>query len=311
MNIRMVQELDECARLWERLGPAKTFFDLWDVRMCFQQSFQRPPCFVVAQLAETIVGLLPLSYVEENNQYVFFPGETWHGKTWLEDNRFYFRDLDVLGEMFDFVNLPINMRYIDADRVLDLLEWICEDEIGYLFYPGRYEYSFANYVGDFRRKAFKGIARDVQRLMERKVEYRYNVPADREIMFRMNLDGFGENSYFHDPRFLVAFEKLAQKFEANDNLITTTVLIDGSIAAVDLGAVWNNTYTVLAGGVNPEFPGVAKLINFHHLEMACQKRFDRVDFLCGDFGWKNRFRLQPRSLYLLNTPILSAFSQVS
>ena len=54
---------------------------------------------------------------------------------------------------------------------------------------------------------------------------------------------------------------------------------------------------MLAGGTNHEFPGVAKLINFHHLEIACHQRFDSVDFLCGDFGWKRRFRLVARPLY--------------
>ena len=71
----------------------------------------------------------------------------------------------------------------------------------------------------------------------------------------------------------------------------------GAIAAVDVGAVWQNAYTVLAGGTNRAFPGVAKLINFHHLEVACHERFESVDFLCGDFGWKRRFRLVARPLY--------------
>jgi CelD/BcsL family acetyltransferase involved in cellulose biosynthesis len=47
---------------------------------------------------------------------------------------------------------------------------------------------------------------------------------------------------------------------------------------------------------------VAKLINFHHLEIACRERFDSVDFLCGDFGWKQRFRLVARPLYEFTLP---------
>jgi len=69
------------------------------------------------------------------------------------------------------------------------------------------------------------------------------------------------------------------------------------LAAVDVGALWKNTYTVLAGGTDPDFPGIAKLINFHHIEWACRQHLAVVDFLCGDFNWKSRFRLSPRPLY--------------
>lgn len=69
------------------------------------------------------------------------------------------------------------------------------------------------------------------------------------------------------------------------------------MAAVDIGAVWNGIYTVVAGGACSDFPGVAKLINFHHLEWACGQQLREVDFLCGEFNWKNRFHLTPRPLY--------------
>jgi CelD/BcsL family acetyltransferase involved in cellulose biosynthesis len=75
------------------------------------------------------------------------------------------------------------------------------------------------------------------------------------------------------------------------------VLVGGKVAAVDIGAVWGSTYTVLAGGTQPDFPGIAKLINLHHIEWACNQNFMEVDFLCGDFNWKNRFHLTPRPLY--------------
>jgi CelD/BcsL family acetyltransferase involved in cellulose biosynthesis len=76
---------------------------------------------------------------------------------------------------------------------------------------------------------------------------------------------------------------------------------------VDIGAIWNQTYTVLAGGTHSDFPGVAKLINFHHIEWACRQRFKEVDFLCGEFNWKNRFHLTARPLYrILNLPVAAA-----
>jgi CelD/BcsL family acetyltransferase involved in cellulose biosynthesis len=68
-----------------------------------------------------------------------------------------------------------------------------------------------------------------------------------------------------------------------------------------MGALWKGTYTLLAGGTSPEFPGVAKLINRHHLQWACRQKLKYVDFLCGDFNWKQRFRLTPAPLFELTS----------
>ena len=76
--------------------------------------------------------------------------------------------------------------------------------------------------------------------------------ADVDQMFRLNLENFKEYSYFSDDRFLRAFENLASWLrDQGDLLRVTTVLIGGEVAAVDIGAVWNATYTVLAGGTHP------------------------------------------------------------
>ena len=153
------------------------------------------------------------------------------------------------------------------------------------------------YWQGFSGKSRKKIRHELKRLEERGVSFRYDRLPDIDLMLRMNLDGFGSESYFSDGRFSQAFSNLAAWLHDEGMLRVTTVLVGGEIAAVDMGAVWRNTYSVLAGGTRPEFPGVAKLINLHHLEWSCRQRFAQVDFLCGDFNWKSRFHLTPRPLY--------------
>jgi hypothetical protein len=68
-----------------------------------------------------------------------------------------------------------------------------------------------------------------------------------------------------------------------------------------MGSIYRGVYTVMAGGANSRYRGVAKLINLHHMQWACQQRLQRVDFLCGDFHWKKQFHLSPRPLYLLSS----------
>jgi CelD/BcsL family acetyltransferase involved in cellulose biosynthesis len=147
------------------------------------------------------------------------------------------------------------------------------------------------------RKFRANYGRETSRLEASGISFRHNHIADAEHLFRMNIDAFGENSYFFDPRFLNSFEHLIQLLLDNGMLRITTVLIGSKIAAVDIGAVRNRHYTVLAGGTSQEFMGVAKLINIHHMEWACAQRLESVDFLCGDFGWKERFHLSRRPLY--------------
>jgi len=65
----------------------------------------------------------------------------------------------------------------------------------------------------------------------------------------------------------------------------TTVTIDGEVATVDLGCIYRGAHTLLAGSTHEHFPGVAKLINIHHMRRACRERLRLVDFLCGDFSW--------------------------
>ena len=89
----------------------------------------------------------------------------------------------------------------------------------------------------------------------------------------------------------------------------TTILVGGRVAAVDMSAVFNGTCTVLAGGTHPDFPGIAKLINFTHLEWACQQRIREMDFLCGEFNWKHRFHLTPRPLFRIEREETSDFGQ--
>ena len=140
---------------------------------------------------------------------------------------------------------------------------------------------------------------EMSKLERQTVTIRHNRLSDVDLLFKMNIQAFGKDSYFSDQRFLRAFENLVSYMVKNDMMRITTILIGGKIAAVDMGALYKGTYTILAGGTNPDFKGIAKLINFHHIDWACKQKIKMVDFLCGNFNWKERFHLTPRPLYEL------------
>lgn len=297
VQIRICEDPEECGRIWQTKWPGTCLFDLWRVRECFAGSYKRQPYFILAEDRQGIKGLLALSRVDETGCYVHFPGETWQGKTWLEQNKIIAESPEVFSSLLENVPGPTYLRYLTHDSVPLEKTPVAVDEVGYLFFPAAYEFSFQSYMQQFSGKSRKKLARELAAMENSGVVYRFDHVADIRLLFRMNLESFGESSYFYDPAFLDSFEKLAAWLLKNNMLRITTIVIGGTVAAVDIGAVWQKTYTVLAGATNPEFPGVAKMINFHHLDRSCRERYEMVDFLCGDFGWKQRFHLSARPLY--------------
>ena len=308
-TVHIYQDPDICRRLWERFWPDESIFDLWPVRACFMKHYRRPPFFILAGKDHRESRLLALAWIEEEGIFGHFPGETWQGKTWLEQNKIAGTGRQSLQMLTDHLPEKCFVRYLDGGFLPAGGNEVSIDEIGFLFFPKQYDFSFENYKNTFSRKSRKNIDREIHRLSTQKVVFRHNHMADVGRMFEMNLSAFGELSYFYDRRFFNSFVDLITFLDQNNLLRLTSVTIAGRLAAVDVGALWNNTYTVLAGGTHPEFPGVAKLINFHHIQWACQRRLTAVDFLCGDFNWKSRFRLHPRPLYKICSPSVDAATE--
>lgn len=297
-GLRLVTDLDECRDLWEKIIPREKITDLWEVRSCFHRHFKRPIRFYVLKTDEMeLPVLLPLSWIEESGCYGYFPGETWQGKTWLEHNRMP----DLKDGRFEqlLLHIPGNyhLRYLSVhdseNTVFDTV-----DEEGYYFCPGDYDYDIERYLHTFPNKRAKQIRKEIAAIENRGVDYRYNVLDDFEHLVNMNLARFGRNSYFYDQRFRDSFQDLMYFLNEQGWLQITTVIIKGKIAAIDFGCLYAGIYTLLGGATSIDYPGVAKLINFHHLQRSCLEKFQTADFMCGDFSWKKLFHLTARPLYL-------------
>ena len=296
MRINTVADLRLCQQIWQRLVPCRSLFDLWEIRACFQEQYGYRARFLVAEDGSGPRGLLALSEIEDHGYCGFFPGETWGGKTWLEQNRIIAATAEVRQQLLEACPAETHLRYMVAEG--DAYEQICDvDEIGYLFHPAEYDHCFETYLQAFSGKSRKRLRRELADLEACGVAYRHDDPQDIDRLFDLNLQAFGGRSYFADERFLSAFRAMAKLLSDRGRLRITTVILGGVVAAIDMGAVYRSAYTVLTGGTDTRFPGVAKLINLHHIEWACQQRLQTVDFLCGDFGWKERFHLTARPLY--------------
>jgi hypothetical protein len=293
-----VSDVDECRRLWKQLLPAEMVSDLWEVRECFHSQYRHSPRFIVAEEGGNVVGFLPLCWNEETGQYNYFPGETWEGKTWLEQNRIIATGRHVLEAMLASLDGPCHLRYLrNDDRWREADKRV--DEVGYLFIPETYGCDVDRYFEVFSHKTAKKLRKELAAWERRSVSWRFDQTSDFEILCEMNRRRFGPMSYFHDERFLESFCSLLRLLEERGWLRLVTVIVDGEPAAVDMGSLYSGMLTMLAGGASQEFPGIAKLINMHHITYACEQKLDSVDFLCGDFNWKTLFHLTPVPLYVI------------
>ena len=296
-SIRIYDDLEQCRFLWQEAFGNDSVFHLWETRNCFQDAFDRVPCFIAYEDDYGLSGLLPLSHINESGTLAFFPGETWNGRTWLEQNCIFARSPEIFYSLLEAVPNDTDIRYLERKCLPPSFTKATTDEVGYFFFPSQYAFSFQAFLNSFSPKKLKRLNREPNALRNQGVKFRYNCFSDIDQLYRINIEAFGENSYFHDELFLNGFDRFIADLDRRGALRVTTVLVAGEIAAVDVGALWRNVHTVLAGGTNRDFPGVAKLMNFHHLEFACYERFNSVDFLCGDFGWKRRLNLVSRPLY--------------
>ncbi len=300
---KIVTDADACRHLWNSLVPIRNLSDLWEIRLCFHQHYKNQLHFLLFEDRDGITGMLPLVYLPERDVHVFFPGETWNGKTWLERTSIFCRKPEDLGYLLAECPERTYLRYIDLDDSLSAPELVV-DETGYSLHPPEFNSSMDLYYQRFTWKKLKAIKKEIASFLGPESSWRVNRLSDFDRLVKLNLSKFGSNSYFYDSRFLESFRDVMLLLSQRGWLRMVSLQIGDEIAAVDMGGLFNGTYAVMLGGTHPGFTGVAKAMNMQHIEFACQSQVSKVDFLCGDFCWKKLWHLDPEPLYKYVSPEL-------
>jgi hypothetical protein len=308
MHTSYVSELEECERLWHLLVRPKGVSDLWEFRLCLHRYFNHRPCFVLLEDRKGIAGMVPLSYVEELDLFVFFPGELWEDKTWIERTPIYAREPGLVPDLLHSCPERTYLRYMEVSYASDV-SGLSMDEIGYVLYPRDLGPDLTRYRARFPNKKFKAILKEVRSFAETVASFHLNRLKDFDRLVDMSVKYYGEDSYLYDSRFREGFRDLMYFLQQGGRLRMVSLEIQGETVAVDLGALWRGTYTVFLGGADQRFPGVAKAMNMHHIEFACNKGISKLDFLCGDFHWKKLWHLDPEPLFKFVGPGLRLENQ--
>lgn len=292
---RVVSDIIECRDLWGRSIPENDLFDVWGARMCFHKYLNWNPHFIIAEDGSGLCGLLPLSEIKDHNYYGYFPGEVCAGKTWIEQNKIHAINDDVYNLLIEAAPQNLHIRYLNRQTPE-------VDEIGYLFRASKYNYDMNGYWGEFSSKSRRKIQEEI---MQFDVRWRFEDSRDIDALIQMNIKSFGETSFFTNEKFCRGFIDFMEFAKERKMLRVVTALIGDKIVATDVGVIHKDSCTLLAGATDPEFKGIAKAINLKHMEWACENKIGELDFLCGDFGWKDRFHLERRPLYQVKTPTLN------
>lgn len=305
IKTRVVTDLETCKGLWNSFVKPNNLSDLWDFRFCFHRHFENEPYFLVLEDQGGLLAIFPLACLKGEDTYVFFPGEIWNSKTWLERTQVYCREPEAMGHILSACPERTYLRYME-DQAPSLSPDLEEDEIAYLFHPPDLGFDLNTYFKRFSWKKLKAIKKEISSLLVPGCSWHFNRLSDYDLLVEMNVNRFGVSSYFYDSRFAGSFRDAVQWLYQRGWLRMVSLEIKGETAAVDLAAAFEGIYVVFLGGTHSEFPGVAKAMNMHHLEFACDQRFSRVDFLCGDFYWKKLWHLDPEPLYKFVSPSLKA-----
>jgi hypothetical protein len=295
LEVHIATDYTQCKKLWNECIKKERITDLWEIRDCFHEQFNNEFYFIYVTRNKEVVGLLPLVQ-QKLGLYTYFPGENWKDKTWLEHNQIYAQSKEIYSKLLESIPINSYIRYLTQNGFMENLEI---DEINYSFDSKNYDYNIDNYLNSFSSKSRQRINRDLRILNENKVEYFYDLPESFEKMIAMNVERYGEDSYFYDKRFQEAFRQMGIILKERNQLRYTTVMLNDEIAAIDMGIVYNGFYTLISGGTRSHFPGVAKLINWKHFVTSCENNL-YADFMCGSFSWKELFHLKQTPLYKIN-----------
>jgi hypothetical protein len=309
MTKRVITDLAACKRLWDSFVQIVNLSDFWDFRFCFHKHYQHRLHFLTFEERQEVLAVLPLVHIPDKDIYVFFPGETWNGKTWLERTFVYCKRPQEIGHFLSACPERTYLRYVDWDDAPAVSDFEI-DEIGYVLRPQDFTYDLEAYYKRFTWKKLKAIKKEIASLLSPGSSWHINRLSDYHLLVNLNLGRFGDTSYFYDTRFTESFRDAMHMLAQRGWLRMVSLEIGGETVAVDMGALFNNTFVVFVGGTHPDFPGVAKVMNMQHIEFACQHRVSKVDFLCGDFYWKKLWHLDPQPLYKYVSPALKSESRL-
>jgi len=280
IQVQIVTNIRRCQDLFNKFSPQDTIFSNWDFRYAWYLGYKYLPCFFVVYFNKKAVGLLPLWYENDRNQF------RWFGSYWMEDNSFWVFDKKYTPLMLAIcpARTYLNAIYLEQPSLNTILN-LNQDEPKY-----QLDLTNLNSIDDFlaglKKKKRYNLKRDQRIITSQNPKIIFNRLNDLEIFFHLSNKRFGQDSDCQDPRRRKTYKniiKQAKSYTAR----TITTEINQQIASVDLAFGYKDTYYAARGANNLDlFPGIGNFINLFQIQEAIKMGYKKIDFLEDDCGWK-------------------------
>lgn len=301
LHLRVESDRNKLRELWEQFSPNVSAFDLWDVRRAFADGYQFDPYFVTLFIPgkdhENVVGILPLS-VDEGPEP---PKYIWFGSNWPEDNTFFVNDPELIPLLLFAAPESLRVDCIQMQPKYEFLKTVPgfskDKEKKYFLDISKYA-TLADYLTILKKKKRYNIKRDRKRIQSLSPTIQINTYDHIEELFRLNILRFrqkfnndpDERSTFENDRQKDAFRNLVKNAGKYQARIISTI-INGEVAAVELGLAYNKTYYALnAGAAIAKYSGIGVYSNCLVLEDAQRLGCTKIDFLEGH-SWKDSWKM--------------------
>lgn len=286
VTISIEQDLIECKKLWDEFSPKLSLFDTWDFRFAFYKGYQFKPYFIQMLVDQEPVALLPLCFDDEQDKYF------WFGSDWHEDNQFFVKNNNLLPLLISIIPNSTSLNAINISQESLFKYPFIADEPKFVLNLDKIN-TLNDFLLSLKKKKRYNLKRDYERIKSLKPEIIINNFNDLDVLIKLNRKRFesrGIDTSWQDERKVTTFKEILKLPHSNPKIEIRmiTVKIGDSIAGVDLMAIYNKRYYCLKGGNDiDKFPGIGNFLSQFEIEDALSLNMEKMDFLSGDFGYKN------------------------
>ncbi|MFH1511528.1 MAG: GNAT family N-acetyltransferase, partial [Candidatus Woesearchaeota archaeon] len=212
-----------------------------------------------------------------------------------ERNKFLASDRSVLSHLISQVPERTCLSYVEHSE--SNLPFLSLAETRYYIDLADFGHSLDGYLASFSGKHRKNLRHDLQRLSSLCPSVHFNRLDDYDRMAQLNIERFGDESFFKEPFFYCGFRRFLELAKNRGELRMISIDVGGVTQSVEVAVQYNGEYSVLMGGTNIAVSNVGKLMVLEHIKHAIENKAGIIDFLATDSGWKRLWNMKEEPVY--------------
>lgn len=282
-KVKKINNLEEAKKIWNVLSPNLSIYDNWDFRYAFYKHSPAPLHFFAGYEREELIGLLPLQYNEDEGGYLGFFAEEF-----MEDNRLF------LKEGYDKY-IPDFYAQVKEDVMVDDIAG--EDEFTRGLPLEDYKYVLAlgglkgfsdHLVNSFTSKRRRQFLKVKSEMEKNRIEITQNDFSDIDLLFDLNIERHGDESYLSESHNREIFNELVKIFDVR----LLTFKVNGVKAGASYSILYKGVYNYLSVGADlKNYSSLGSYIGMENFNYAISLGAKIFDAGLGDCGWKKLWHL--------------------